>query len=302
MDTLTTTLEFIIEKLPYFGAGLVLLFLGKLFYNATTRYDIDHEVADGQNAAVGISFAGFLLGLAFVIASTIVGAGGDLGNELISIGVSGALAIVLVRASMIINDKLILYSFLVRKELTEEKNVGTGYVVAGSSIATGLILAGVMSGSSDGYGGLIRDVVIYWAVGQVILVLDGLVFQAITRYDVHKLIEDEQNPAVGISFAAFLVAQGLIIKTALTGAGTELGRELLITVLIAVSGLILLVIGRIIADRVFVPRASLAKEVAEKKNIAAAAVAAATLLAIALLFGAATDPSAATALSIAESL
>jgi uncharacterized membrane protein YjfL (UPF0719 family) len=301
MDALTNTLEFIVEKLPFFGAGLVLLFLGKLFYNATTRYDIDHEVADDQNAAVGISFAGFLIGLAFVVASTVVGAGGDLGTELISIGISGALAIVLLRASMIINDKLILHSFLVRKEL-QEKNVGTGYVVAGSSIATGLILAGVMSGQSDGYGGLIVDVLIYWAVGQAILVVDGLIFQAITRYDVHKLIEDDHNPAVGISFGAFLVAQGLIVKTALTGAGSDLGRELLITVLIAVIGLILLVVGRVIADRVFIPKASLAKEVADKKNVAAAAVAAGTLLALALLFSAAADPAAATALSVVEGL
>ena len=293
MNAFSGTLEFIVENLPYFAAGLVLLFVGKLFYNLSTRYDIDQEVAEAQNPAVGVSFAGYLVGLAFVLAATVRGAGGNLGDALLGIAISGGLGIVLVRASMLINDKLILHSFLVRKELAEEKNIGTGWVVAGTSVATGLILAGVMSGQSDGYGGLVRDILIYWAVGQAILVIDGLVFQAITRYDVHDLIENQHNPAVGVSFGAFLVAQGLIIKTAVSGAGNDLGPELLITALIAVSGLILLVIGRVIADRVFLPKARLASEVADKKNIAAAAVAAATLLAIALMFGAASDPGAA---------
>ena len=45
MDALTSSLEFVVTKLPYFAAGLILVFLGKLFYNLTTRYDIDEHLA-----------------------------------------------------------------------------------------------------------------------------------------------------------------------------------------------------------------------------------------------------------------
>ena len=293
MDALTTTLEFVVEKLPYFAAGIVLVFLGKLFYNLTTRYDIDRHLTAERNSAVGVSFGGYLVGLAFAVSATLLGTTSDLLGELAGIVITGALSIILLRLSMIINDHFVLFTFKVGKEVAEEKNVGTGYVVGGMSIATGLMLSGVMSGSSSGLLFLLRDVVIYWAAGQVILIIDGLVFQAITRYDVHKSIEDDANPAVGISFGAFLVAQGLITRTALTGAGSDLGRELIITAIIAGSGLILLLIGRVIADKVFLPHGVLSQEVAEHKNTAAAAVAAGAFLVIAILFGAAVNPGAA---------
>ena len=191
---------------------------------------------------------------------------------------------------LITNDRFVLFTFKVGTEIADEQNVGTGYVVGGMSIATGLMLSGVMDGTSSGLLFLLRDVVIYWAAGQVILIIDGLVFQAITRYDVHRSIEDDANPAVGISFGAFLAAQGLITRTALTGAGSDLGRELVITAIIAGSGLILLLLGRVIADKVFLPHGVLSQEVAEHKNTAAAAVAAAAFLVIAILFNAAANP------------
>lgn len=293
MDALTTTLEFIVEKLPYFAAGIVLVFLGKLFYNLTTRYDIDRHLTTERNSAVGVSFAGYLVGLAFAVSATLRGTTGDLLGELAGIVITGVLSIILLRLSMIINDHFVLFTFKVGKEVADEQNVGTGYVVGGMSIATGLMLSGVMDGTSSSLLGLVRDVVIYWAAGQVILIIDGLVFQAITRYDVHRAIEDDANPAVGISFGAFLAAQGLITRTALAGAGSDLGRELIITAVIAGSGLILLLVGRVIADKVFLPHGVLSQEVAEHKNTAAAAVAAGAFLVISILFNAAANPGAA---------
>ncbi len=290
MDALTTTLEFVIEKLPYFAAGIVLVFLGKLFYNLTTRYDIDRHLTTERNNAVAVSFGGYLVGLAFAISTTLLGTTSDLLGELAGIVITGAMAIVLLRMSMMINDRFVLFTFKVSTEIGDEKNVGTGYVVGGMSIATGLMLSGVLSGSSGSLMLLMRDVMIYWAAGQLILVVDGLVFQAITRYDVHKSIEDDANPAVGISFGSFLVAQGLIVRTALTGAGSDLGRELLITAVIAGSGLVLLLIGRVIADKVFLPHGVLSQEVAEHKNTAAAVIAAAAFLVIAILFSTAVNP------------
>jgi uncharacterized membrane protein YjfL (UPF0719 family) len=290
MQTLIATLEFVIEKLPYFAFGVGLVFLGKLFYNLTTGYDIDRHLTAERNNAVGVSFVGYLVGLAFAVAATLTGTTGALVADLAGIVVTGVLSIGLLRLSMVINDKLVLHTFHVGTEIADEHNVGTGYVVGGMSIATGLMLSGVMTGTSSSLMLLLRDVVIYWTAGQVILILDGLLFQAITRYDVHDSIERDGNPAVGISFGAFLVAQGLIIRTALTGAGSDLGRELLITLIIAVSGLVLLLLGRVIADKVLLPHGVLSQEVAEHKNTAAAAVAAGAFLVIAILFSAAANP------------
>ena len=165
MDALTTTIEFVVEKLPYFAAGIVLVFLGKLFYNLTTHYDIDRQLTTERNNAVAVSFGGYLIGLAFAIATTLLGTTSDLLAELAGIVITGAMAIVLLRMSMIINDRFVLFTFKVSREIGDEKNIGTGYVVGGMSIATGLMLSGVLSGTSGSLLLLIRDVMIYWAAG-----------------------------------------------------------------------------------------------------------------------------------------
>ena len=67
--------------------------------------------------------------------------------------------------------------------------------------------------------------------------------------------------------------------------------------MIAASGLILLLIGRVIADKVFLPHGVLSQEVAEHKNTAAAVIAAATFLVIAILYSSAANPSVASGAS-----
>jgi uncharacterized membrane protein YjfL (UPF0719 family) len=295
MDALTTTLEFVVEKLPYFAAGIVLVFLGKLFYNLTTKYDIDRHLTAERNSAVGISFGGYLLGLGFVIAAAARGSGHGLLTDLINLVIVGIIAIFLLRLSGIINDRLVLHSFSTEHEMVQERSVGTGFVVGGMTVATGLMISGVMDGQSANYLSLLRDIAVYWLVGQALLVLDGLVFQAITSYDVHGVIEDDKNVAAGVSFAGFLVAQGVIVRTAVAGAGSDLGTEVLITAVIAICGLILLVVGRVIADRVFLPRAALSDEVRAKRNTAAAAIAAASFIVVALIYSGAADPNVALA-------
>ena len=69
---------------------------------------------------------------------------------------------------------------------------------------------------------------------------------------------------------------------------------MLITAVIAICGLILLVIGRVIADRVFLPRAALSDEVRAKRNTAAA-IAAASFIVVALIYSGAADPNVALA-------
>ncbi len=295
MQTILATLTLVVEKVPHFAVGMLLVFVGKLFYNLTTRYHIDHEIADNGNDAIGLSFGGYLLGLGFVIAAAARGSGGEMLTDLVNLVVVGVIAILLLRLSGVINDRLVLHAFSTQHEMVEERSAGTGVVVGGMTVATGLMISGVMEGQSANYLALLRDIAVYWLVGQALLVLDGLVFQAITSYDVHGVIEDDKNVAAGVSFAGFLVAQGVIVRTAVAGAGSDLGTEVLITAVIAICGLILLVIGRVIADRVFLPRAALSDEVRAKRNTAAAAIAAASFIVVALIYTGATDPNVALA-------
>jgi uncharacterized membrane protein YjfL (UPF0719 family) len=208
----------------------------------------------------------------------------DITTDLIGFGVYGAITLVLMRVSIVINDKLILSRFCVHKEITQDHNVGTAFAVGGSCLATGFMINGALSGHSESFVRGIFDLGVYFLIGQALLVVGGLIFQAITNYDVHHTIEHDDNAAAGLSFGGFLAAIGIITKTALSGASSNLLVELVTTVMLAASGLLLLCLVRVIADKVLLPSSPLCKEVAEDKNVAAGAVAAASFVAVALAF------------------
>jgi uncharacterized membrane protein YjfL (UPF0719 family) len=285
MSALLISLTAVVSLFPYFLFGLILFFLGKFLFDISTpRIEDDKELTERDNPAFGVFFTGYMLGLGFAIAGSFYGLGPSVVDNLVNIGTSGIAAIILLRISMIIADRLILYSFRIDKEIIQDRNVGTGFAVGGIFVASGLIIEGVMTGQSASYLEMLRDILIYWAVGQVFLVIAGLLFQVMARYNVHKTIEEDDNMAAGISMGGYFVGLGIILKAALTGAGSDLGPELLVTVVIGIVGLIVLVFARFLADVVLLPRASLADEVSRQKNTAAGAVSAVAFIAIAVLF------------------
>ena len=184
------------------------------------------------------------------------------------------------RISVWISDKCILYKFKVEKELIEDRNAGTGFVVAGSCIATGLMLCGVLSGESASTGEMIRDIVLYWAIGQILLVIGAKFYTLVTRYDVHKVIEDDDNVSAGLCFGAYLLAQGVIAYGSLNGASGAIINEMIITTVAGIFGMILLVTSSVVVDKAFLPKSCLVKEIVEDQNIAAGATVAAIFVTV----------------------
>lgn len=300
MEVIVASLGKILESMPYFGILLVCLFVAKWFFDLTTPYKFSSELTDKDNPAFGVCLAGYLIGSGIALTGVLFGTNGSIGDDIVGIIIGSVATIVLIRLSVLINDLAILHKFAIHKELIEDRNVGTGFVVAGSCIATGWMLNGVLSGHSESMLLVVRDIIVYWTLGQVILITGGFLFQMITKYDIHKIIGDEDNLPAGISFGGFLVALGIITRSALFGATSNLGEEILVTLIFAVAGMILLVITRIIVDKVFLPNSPLSKEVAVDRNPAAGAVAAASFIIIAALFAAAINPHPPTAQSITD--
>jgi uncharacterized membrane protein YjfL (UPF0719 family) len=270
----------ILTKMPNFGLLLVGLILSKYFFDMTTKYKFDTELTENDNPAFGVALAGYLFGSGIALSGAVFGVGFSLTEDAIHIAIMSVLIIVLMRVSVIINDLAILYKFSISKELIEDKNVGTGFVLAGGSIATGCMLNGALR-----------------TIGQVILILGGLLFQAITRYDIHKVIGEDNNLAAGLSFGGFLAAQGIIIRNALYGASSNIVDEIIITSVFAVFGVIILIATRIIVDRVFLPKSPLSKEIAVDRNAAAGTMAAASFIIVAIIFAASISPNSSEAAS-----
>ena len=146
-------------------------------------------------------------------------------------------------------------------------------VVAGSSVATGLILLGAQTGMSGSWILGVRDILVYWFAGQVILIVGGLFFQLVTSYDVHGVIEHDDNEAAGWSFCGWLIALGIIICTALKGASGNIILELEVLAIVSLVGMLLFSGTRVLVDKLLLPGGRLSDEVAKQKNLAAGKVA-----------------------------
>lgn len=264
---------------------LIAVWIGKLINDLLTRYKIDEELTGKNNASIGVALSGYYIGLAIAISGVVTGPGsGSLWTDLLAVAVYSLMAIILLNISALINDKLILYKFSNEKELVEDQNSGTGATMAGSYLATGLIVSAAVSGeATGGWWKGIPACLVFFALGQIMLILAGLWYQVITKYDVHKVIGDDNNVAAGVGFGGFLFAVGYVVRSAMIGESTSWGVDLVSFVLYVVIALILLTIGRFITDKVFLPKAKISDEIGKQGNIAAAAVSAAIYITIALL-------------------
>ncbi|MCY3683962.1 MAG: DUF350 domain-containing protein [Gemmatimonadetes bacterium] len=246
----------------YLISAFILFWIGKLVKDlTTTSYSVREELVEKDNVALGVAMAGYYFGLFMAIGGTLSGPSQGLENDLIDIGIYGLLAIILLNLSRLVNDGVILHGFKIRDELIDDQNAGTGAVIAASYIATGLVIFGAVSGE---IGGIVTTV-IFWALGQVALVLAGLVYEWITPYSIHDEIEKD-NVAAGVAFAGALVGIGVIVFHASAGNFISWAVNLQDFAIEVVAGLILLPIVRFISDVILLPGQKLTDEIANQEH------------------------------------
>ena len=206
---------------------------------------------------------------------------------------SGLLAIVLMRASLWINHKFILNKFSIDHEMLEDRNIGAGASVAGSSLATGFVLAGALTGESNGYLYAIRDILIYWTIGQALLIGGAWAYYRTAGSNVQKTLEDENNAAAGFSLGGFLASLGILLCAILKAAsesapdeGNSLLASLGTTAVLLVICAPLLLFTTIVTEKLIFHRVNLAKEITVDKNAAAGLICAAASISTALLISA----------------
>jgi len=283
LDILTNFLTYI----PFYAYALLLAFVGCLYYRKTCRFSFTEELTVRDNPAFGVCLAGYLLGLVIALAAAFPANAVSPLDAFISMTYSGLLAIVLMRASIYVNGRFILSRFCIKDEMLRDRNVGTGFAVAGSSIATGLVLAGVLTGESDSYLFAVRDILLYWALGQGLLIAGAALFSATAGYDVHGSLEHHDNPATGASLGGFLVALGILLGAILRNSSSSIVEELSIALIEVFVGGTLLLLSRFVTERLILPRVNFADEIAVQHNTAAGLISATASIVTALLVAAA---------------
>jgi uncharacterized membrane protein YjfL (UPF0719 family) len=262
------------ESVTYVIGAFIMFAIGKVVYDLIhKKINVKDELVEKDNFAFSIAHTGYLAGLLLAIGGSIVGPSNGIVNDFIDMGIYGGLSIILLNLSIIINDKVILRKFSVYKEIIEDRNEGTGVVEAAVAIASGLIIFGAVSGEGTGLVHGILTATVFWAVGQVVLIVASLIYNFTLSYDVFGEIEKD-NVAVGVAFAGVLVAIANLVRYAVSGdfiswadSFSKLGIELVV-------GLLLLPVVRFLADRVLLPGRKITDELVnqEKPNVGVALI------------------------------
>ena len=260
-------LDGFLTTVAYLASAFLLFFIGKIIYQVFhPGIKVNHQLVEEDNFAFAISYVGYYIGLLLAIGAAVIGeSAGHLDLDLIDIGIYGGLAIIMLNLSVIINDKVIFRKFDMKHELINDKNIGTGIVEAANSIATGLIILGAIHGEGHGNGGPIITATLYWLLGQGIMFLVSLVYNAITPYDIHDHIE-KKNSAVAIGYAGALIAVANLIRFALMH---DFESWLITFEDVAIDttiGLLLLPLARFLADRILLPGQRLTDEIINQEH------------------------------------
>ena len=254
-------LDTFLLALTYFVSCFVLFFLGKLAYQLVNKYvHIKYELVEKDNFAFAVAHTGYLAGLLLAIGGAIIGPSHGIVNDLIDIFTYGLLAIVLLNLSILINQKLILRKFSIYKEIFQDQNTGTGVIEAANGITTGLIILGAVYGE----GGDWITAVVFWIIGQCLLVVTALVYQWITPYNDQEEIERD-NVAAGLGMAGAMVAIGNLIRNAIMHDFVSWEDSLIRIAINFCLGIILLPVMRFLASKVLLHGHSITQEVLQEK-------------------------------------
>ena len=275
-----TEFFWVLYSAGYLTAAVVMLWVAKKVFDLCTPYSVNVQLTGKNNAAVGVLITGFLLGVMAVICGVIAGPAPDeptlvgFFQEIQLVVIYGAIGVVLLFLAGIINDKVILCKFSNRKEIIDSRNAAVATVMAGTYIASGLIVAGALQGSPEDLPGLgdLVTLLVAFAIGQLALVVFSWIYQRLTAYDNQKELGEGKNLAAGVAFGGNLLAFGLILmKSMCFDAAAEEEwtwvSKLLHVGYYAGAGCVLLVLARLVTDLVFLPKVRITKEIVQDKNL-----------------------------------
>lgn len=274
----------------YIGVYLIILFMARVLKDLSSPYKLTQELTKRDNPAMAVAVSGYLLAVTAIFGSVIAtpSSAHSYISDLASVVTYSLVGIALLSLSRFINDRIMLYQFSNQMEIVEDHNIGTGAVVAGSYLSSGLIIAGVVYGEGTGiWQTTLLHVIIFWAIGQAALLLFGWLYRLITPYDVHGEIEKD-NVAAGISFGGGLIAISLLIMRSVLSDSftrTEVNWEYTLAAigLDLVAIFLLLLLARLFFDYALLTGARLKKEIVEDRNIGAGVLEATLLIGFALV-------------------
>jgi uncharacterized membrane protein YjfL (UPF0719 family) len=278
--SLADNLYLIAESFVYILEAFVLLWIAKFAYSSLyRRVELNKELFSRDNHALAVSTVGFYFGILIAFGGAISGETQGLATDVVTIGVYGLSAIVLMLLASVMCEKILLPTFNNTKEVVQDRNLGVGFVEAGVYIANGLIILGASAGDSaeasptaSTFGDLGSGMLIllaFWLLAQVALVVAGRLYELTTPYKFLEELERD-NAAVGLAFGGVLVGLGNVISVAVGGDFAGWTDSLLQFAVYVVFGFIMLFLVHKLTDILLASGVKLADEqTQEHPNIGA---------------------------------
>ena len=294
------------------GALLVsagVLLLARVIYARLEGYNVDEQLTERDNPAVGTAMFGFLGGVVAVLAALLATDAAEtqtssgLQWDLAELAIYGIYAVFMLKFAGWLNDRFVLRGFDNQKELVDDRNVGVGAVLGGTYLASGLILAGALSGRVEpgflGEGGQwahfgveIGLSTVFFLLGQLAIVIYSMVYQMVQKQDMLDAIERDYeidgqthggNAAAGMAFGGNILAFSIVLFAGANHDFSGWSYNLMAFGLAALVGLILLPLWRLFVDHIMLPDADLAKEIYEDRNVNAALLETVCMIGLALI-------------------
>lgn len=261
----------ILQNVSYGAIVIVFAWLAKLFADWRTKdIDDDFEVRDNNNFSIGIRRAGLYLGGMIAMAGVLTGASQGFVNDVVALAAYGVLSYALLFIARMVNDAIILHG-LNNDDECKNCNTAVGVVEFGNYIATGLIINGCVSGSGGGMLQGIISTVVFFGIGQVVLLALSSIYEALTPFECLKEI-GSNNTAASVMLAGKTIALGFILRSSVAGTSLGWSADIRSFAVSAVTGIILLLVFNKIIDKLFLPKTDLNIEIERDRNVAAVIV------------------------------
>ena len=270
------------QAVVFAAVAFAFMWIAKQFLDRRVlrHYDADREIAESQNLAVSLRRAGLYLGVAIGMLGALSGGGGDFVADLLEMALEGASVVIFLFVGQSITDRVVVPGIR-NAEALRDGNVAVGLVELGISVATGLIAYG----SFVGEGGGLLSAVVFFALGQLALILLAIAYERITPYHVLDGVRSG-NVAAGLMLGGMLLAFGFILNASLSGSFVGWVEDLTSFAASAAMGITLLLLLQWPIDRIFLPGTTLQNEIETSPNPAAVAVAVSVKVALAIVISA----------------
>jgi len=225
-------------------------------------YDPVNEILLRNNSALGIRYAFYVIAVVFALLGISDRAQGDSG--VVGFALHALLAAFLIHLSRYLNDWLILYDFNNNREVIQEQNVAVSIVEGATYLASAYVISGAFYDWESG----LWIAVIWFSIGQLLLIVLALLYRAVTRGVGEAL--DNQNTAIGISLGGFLLSGGIVCGAVISGPSRGWQHDFFVVITYILTWLALMVIAHFISELLVFRSSRLSDEIMQQRNIAAA--------------------------------